>query len=64
VPPEQYPKIWRDVESTAEIHTAPFINEAVRLARSFCQPEGELHTLVTGSQHLVGGVLLMVEKQP
>jgi hypothetical protein len=64
-PPEKYPTLWREVDSSAQIHVFPYIDEALSFARSLADQHGhsQVHTLVTGSQHLVGGVLRLFDEQ-
>ena len=60
-PTTDFAPSWRQLESTAQLHDTPYIDEAIKLARSLRGPADELHVLVTGSQHLVGGVLVLLD---
>jgi folylpolyglutamate synthase len=63
-------KTWSDTDSTAEVHVLRTIEEAVSTARTvahdFAEHAGadaEVMVLVTGSLHLVGGVLEVLETE-
>ena len=59
---------WSDIDSTAEVHVLRTIEEAVGTARKVAQDyakqagaDAEVMVLVTGSLHLVGGALEVLE---
>jgi folylpolyglutamate synthase len=53
---------WRDMDSQAEVHVLGTIEEAVALARSIAGDE-PTEVLVTGSLHLVGGCIEILESE-
>ncbi|KNG46264.1 FolC bifunctional protein [Stemphylium lycopersici] len=59
---------WSEIDSTAEVHVFRTIEEGVTTARSVARdyaknagPDAEVMVLVTGSLHLVGGALEVLE---
>jgi folylpolyglutamate synthase len=61
---------WSDIDSTAEVHVLRTIEEAVGTARSVAQgyanragADAEVMVLITGSLHLVGGALEVLESK-
>jgi folylpolyglutamate synthase len=59
---------WSDIDSSAEVHVLRTIEEAVGAARSVARawtqdagPDAEVMVLITGSLHLVGGALEVLE---
>lgn len=61
---------WSDIDSSAEVHVLRTIEEAIGTARAVAQSwakDTEAHTevmvLITGSLHLVGGALEVLETQ-
>jgi folylpolyglutamate synthase len=57
---------WSDIDSSAEVQVLKTIEEAVTAARSIARDwakgtDGEVMVLVTGSLHLVGGALEVLE---
>ena len=54
-------KAWEAVDPKATTHICGTIEEAVGIARGL---EGETQVLVTGSLHLVGGILEHVDPTP
>ncbi|RMZ69372.1 folylpolyglutamate synthase [Pyrenophora seminiperda CCB06] len=63
-------KTWSEIDSTAEVHVLRTIEEAVATARHVARDyakvsgaEAEVMVLVTGSLHLVGGALEVLETQ-
>jgi folylpolyglutamate synthase len=61
---------WSDIDSKAEVHVLRTIEEAVRTARSVAQDyanrvgaDAEVMVLVTGSLHLVGGALEVLQSK-
>jgi len=51
-------RAWKDVDREAQTHVVKTIEEAVGVVRSL---DGDVHVLITGSLHLVGGVLEVLE---
>ncbi|KAE8862025.1 hypothetical protein PTNB73_07579 [Pyrenophora teres f. teres] len=63
-------KTWSEIDSTAQVHVLRTIEEAIGTARGVARdyakdagPETEVMVLVTGSLHLVGGALEVLETQ-
>lgn len=63
-------KTWSEIDSTAQVHVLRTIEEAVETARGVARnyakdagAEAEVLVLVTGSLHLVGGALEVLETQ-
>ncbi|KAI2478851.1 Folylpolyglutamate synthase [Pyrenophora tritici-repentis] len=63
-------KTWTEIDSTAEVHVLRTIEEAIGTARGVARDyakdaghETEVMVLVTGSLHLVGGALEVLETQ-
>ena len=54
-------KAWEEVDPKATTHVCRTIEEAVGIVRSL---EGETEVLITGSLHLVGGLLEFVDPMP
>jgi folylpolyglutamate synthase len=59
---------WSEIDSSAQVYVLKTIEEAVRTARSVAHawtedagPNAEVMALVTGSLHLVGGALEVLE---
>lgn len=53
---------WGDVDAQAEVAVVGTIEEAVERVRGIANGEGEVKVLVTGSLHLVGGFLDVLER--
>ncbi|CAJ0572816.1 unnamed protein product, partial [Mesorhabditis spiculigera] len=53
---------WTTIDSNTECHTFPCIQSSIRWLEQQHQP-GQLDVLVTGSLHLVGGVLSLVDPE-
>ena len=63
-------KTWSEIDNTAQVHVLRTIEEAVETARGVARDyakdagaEAEVMVLVTGSLHLVGGALEVLETQ-
>lgn len=54
-------KIWRKLDSTAHISLEPTIEEALRLAVTFANPDYGLQAFVTGHDRLIGPALSILE---
>lgn len=52
---------WAQLDPFAEVHVLPTIEEAINYARSLGSTEDKAQVLVTGSLHLVGGALGILE---
>jgi folylpolyglutamate synthase len=48
---------WKIAVPSAQIMLKQNINDAIVTARAMSIESGAVHTLITGSQHLVGGAL-------
>ncbi|KAL9121253.1 MAG: hypothetical protein Q9187_002188 [Circinaria calcarea] len=53
--------LWRILDAQSQVSVIPTIEEAVGYVRQLSQDKGEIQILVTGSLHLVGGVLSFLE---
>ena len=53
--------IWAELDPSAVIHVLPNVQEAVELAVGLGENYDEAQVFVTGSFHLVGGVLSILE---
>lgn len=53
---------WDKIDPDATVHVLPTIEEAIAKARELV-PEGQVEVLVTGSLHLVGGVIEVLESE-
>lgn len=57
---------WASLDTSAKILVIPSIEEAINTARGLANSEGEdgskVQALITGSLHLVGGALGILEK--
>ncbi len=56
---KHYSALWQSLDPNCHVAIAPTVENAVRLARDIGK-QG-MQTLVTGSFHLVGGVLFILE---
>lgn len=59
---------WSDIDSSAEVHVLRTIEEAIATARAVARgwatdPTAEVMVLITGSLHLVGGALEVLETE-
>lgn len=55
---------WKELDPSANVMLIPSIEEAINTARGLADKEGEqqkLQALITGSLHLVGGALGILE---
>lgn len=55
---------WSTLDPSANVMLIPTIEEAINKARSLMEAEGDqkVQALITGSLHLVGGALGILEK--
>ncbi|KAK4507519.1 hypothetical protein PRZ48_001254 [Zasmidium cellare] len=60
--PELFRQVWQKINPKGQIWSEPTIQGAIRLARQL-GPDG-MHTLITGSQHLVGPSLRILDWSP
>ncbi|KAL2430868.1 Folylpolyglutamate synthase [Exophiala dermatitidis] len=58
---KRFAEVWAEADTTATIHLASTIQEAVELAQALSENQETTEILVTGSIHLVGGVLALLE---
>jgi folylpolyglutamate synthase len=56
-PKTEFGETWKKYHPNSNILYEPNIRQALDTARSIGKEAGDLHTLITGSQHLVGGAL-------
>ena len=54
--------IWKKFHKESHILYEPDVQKALACARKIGTEAGGMHTLVTGSQHLVGGALYSLNK--
>ncbi|KIW25281.1 uncharacterized protein PV07_08472 [Cladophialophora immunda] len=60
--PKQYCDLWRSIYPTARTRYLPSIEEALECAHSASLQRDGLQVLVTGSLHLVGGALYLLQQ--
>ncbi|KIW93204.1 uncharacterized protein Z519_05809 [Cladophialophora bantiana CBS 173.52] len=60
--PKQYCDLWRAIHPAAKTRYIPSIEEALGYADSASSQRGSLQVLVTGSLHLVGGALYLLQR--
>lgn len=60
---ESFEAIWKKITPSSEVMFKPTITEAVEAAKEIGARHSGMQVLVTGSQHLVGGALLLLEPQ-
>lgn len=58
---KRFADMWERLEPSADVQTAPTIQEAVDLVGDFSDKVGEVQIFVTGSSHLVGGTISILE---
>ena len=58
---KHYSALWQSLDPNCHVAIAPTVENAISLARGFGKQW--MQTLVTGSFHLVGGVLFMLEPE-
>jgi len=56
-----YAEIWKKAQPDSIIFFEPTIQGALEMARKIGKDHGSMQTLVTGSQHLVGGALSLLQ---
>lgn len=59
---KRFQETWQDLQKDADIRVVKTIEEALNLAREVGLEKGGVDVFATGSLHLVGGVLGMLEK--
>jgi len=54
---------WRSLDSSSmsEIHVLPSVEDAFDQVRDLSQEKGKVHVLITGSVHLIGRALGILE---
>jgi folylpolyglutamate synthase len=58
---QRYAEVWKNLNPQATISRPRTIEEALQRARKIGDQEDGMQTLVTGSLHLVSGVLCLLE---
>ncbi|KAH7412583.1 putative tetrahydrofolylpolyglutamate synthase [Cadophora sp. MPI-SDFR-AT-0126] len=58
---QNYATIWRKIQPDTSISFQPTIKGALELARKIGEYHGSVQTLITGSLHLVGGALSLLQ---
>ena len=56
-----YAEIWKRAQPASTIFFEPTIQGALEMARKIGKDHGSMQALVTGSQHLVGGALSLLQ---
>lgn len=56
--------MWKTLDAHAETHVLGSVEEAVDFARNLGKEVGSAKVFVTGSLHLVGGVLAVQQSKP
>lgn len=59
---ERFRETWKGLQKDADVRVVKTIEEALELAREVGRQKGGVDVFATGSLHLVGGVLGMLEK--
>jgi folylpolyglutamate synthase len=58
---KDFAEVWTKLDSTAEVAVIPSIEDALEYVQELQDPSGMVQIFVTGSAHLVGGVLALLE---
>jgi len=58
---KRFAEVWADSDKTTNIHLASTIQEAIELAQELSEEEENTEIFVTGSIHLDGEVLALLE---
>jgi folylpolyglutamate synthase len=58
-----FAEAWTKLDSTAEVAILPSIEDALEYVKKLQDPSGVVQIFVTGSIHLVGGMLALLEGQ-
>ncbi|KEY72697.1 hypothetical protein S7711_02486 [Stachybotrys chartarum IBT 7711] len=61
---EIFGNIWKNIHSNCKVHYEKDVRSAMDLAKRIGAEADQVHTLVTGSQHLVGGALHYLHLAP
>jgi folylpolyglutamate synthase len=56
-----FAEAWAKLDSTAEVAVLPSIEDAFEYVQKLQDPSGKVQIFVTGSTHLIGGVLALLE---
>jgi folylpolyglutamate synthase len=56
-----YAEIWKRAQPDTNILFEPTIQGALETARKIAKDYGSMQSLITGSQHLVGGALSLLQ---
>lgn len=58
---KRFAEVWAELDQTPIIHTLPTIQDAIELIKELSEEQETTDVLVTGSIHLVGGALTLLE---
>ena len=58
---QMYAEIWKRAQPDTSIFFEPTIQGALETARKIGKDHGSMQSLITGSQHLVGGALSLLQ---
>jgi folylpolyglutamate synthase len=56
-----FAEAWTKLDSTAEVAALPSIEDALEYVKKLQDPGGMVQIFVTGSTHLIGGMLALLE---
>ena len=56
-----FAEAWTKLDSTAEVTVLPSIEDALEYVQKLQDPSGMVQIFVTGSTHLIGGMLALLE---
>jgi len=59
---EVFSRIWHEFYPESIVTYEPYIKGALKLAKQLGESEGGTQTLITGSQHLVGPALSILQE--
>ncbi|VUC30090.1 unnamed protein product [Clonostachys rosea] len=59
---QAFEEIWRNIHGTTKVYYEPNVPTALDVARQIGAKSEEVHTLITGSQYLVGAALYTLQK--
>jgi len=54
-------RVWHEIYPEVAVAYEPYIDGALKLAKQIGESDGGAQTLITGSQHLVGPALSLLE---
>lgn len=58
---KSFREAWTKLDSTAEVIVLPSIEDALEYVQKIQDPRGMVQVFVTGSTHLIGGMLALLE---